>query len=114
MELLQMVPAWVLFLIVAILVIMVVVMLIDYLKERNIEKIREDVYQLFLQAEHKYTESYAGKQKMKWVVSQARSLLPKWVQAIISDEALMNIIDLWFDGIKDLLDDGKMNGSARK
>ena len=48
---------------------------------------------------------------MKWVVSQARKLLPEWMQMFISTETLEKIIQAWFDGIKDLLDDGKMNGS---
>ena len=50
---------------------------------------------------------------MKWVVSQARKLLPKWAQALISEDTLMNIIQAWFDGVKDLLDDGKMNHSEK-
>lgn len=50
---------------------------------------------------------------MKWVVSQARRLLPGWLQAIISEEALEKIIQIWFDEVKDLLDDGKVNGSQK-
>lgn len=114
MELLNAVPMWVLFLLVAIIVVLAVVMIVNYLKNKNLENIREDVYQLILKAEHKFKQSSAGQQKLKWVVSQARGLLPKWVQALVSEDILLKIIDTWFRGVKDLLDDGKMNNSQSK
>lgn len=84
-----------------------------YYRDKSLAEIRADVYHLFLQAEHKYTETESGKQKMKWVVSKARSLLPTWLQFIIDDEFLYEIIQVWFDAVKDLLDDGKMNKSSK-
>ena len=85
-----------------------------YFKEKTLNEIRADVYQLFIQAEHRYTESKQGKQKLKWVVSRARGLLPNWLQMFITETALENIIDLWFRAVKDLLDDGKYNKSVSK
>lgn len=82
---------------------------IEYWKSKTLDEIRQDVYELFLKAEHKFTETEAGKQKMKWVVSKARSMLPSWIQIIMTEEAFNKIIQLWFDGIKALLDDGKNN-----
>lgn len=72
-----------------------------------------DVYQLILKAEHVYNESGQGKQKLKWVVSQARGLLPKWMQVFVTEEMMMKVIDEWFKGVKDLLDDGKVNESQQ-
>lgn len=80
----------------------------------RLEGIREQVYQLILKAEHMYKESGTGQQKLKWVVQQARGLLPKWLQVIMSEDALLKIIDVWFCGVKDLLDDGKINGSQKE
>ena len=85
-----------------------------YFKEKTLNEIRTDVYQLFIQAEHRYTESKQGKQKLKWVVSKARGLLPSWLQMFITEAALEKIIDLWFGAVKDLLDDGKYNKSVKK
>ena len=82
-----------------------------YFRNTSVEQIRKDVYQLFLKAEHKYTETKTGKQKMAWVISKARALLPKWLQMIVTDEFLHKVFELWFHGIKDLLDDGKINKS---
>lgn len=112
MELLNMVPMWAIIILAVLVVITVSMMVVTYLKHRNLEQIRTDVYQLILKAEHMYQESGRGKQKMKWVVSQTRKLLPQWVQALISEDTLMAIIQTWFDGVKDLLDDGKMNNSG--
>lgn len=114
MELLNVIPVWVLFLVAAIIVVMAIVMLVNYLKNKNLENIRNDVYQLILKAEHKYKENAAGQQKLKWVVGQARGLLPKWMQTLVSEEMLMKVIDTWFSGVKDLLDDGKVNGSVKE
>lgn len=112
-ELLTMVPLPVLVIIAVLIVISVIWMGYTYLKNRTLDEIRGDVYQLVLRAEHTYKESTSGKQKMKWVVSQARKLLPGWLQIIISEEMLEKIIQVWFDEVKDLLDDGKMNGSQK-
>ena len=70
-----------------------------------------DVYKLFLKAEKKYYESGQGEQKMKWVVSKARSLLPPWLQLVMTEDVFIRLVQIWFDGIKDLLDDGKINNN---
>lgn len=112
-ELLTMVPLPVLIILGLLVVFSLILMAFSYFKNRTLEQVREDVYKLILKAEHTYKESSAGKQKMKWVVQQARKLLPGWLQAVISDTALQKLIQVWFDEIKDLLDDGKVNGSCR-
>lgn len=85
-----------------------------YIRDHTLSEIRADVYQLFLTAEHTFIESKAGKQKMKYVIQQARGLLPSWAQPFITEELLQKVVQLWFDSVKDLLDDGKHNGSAKK
>lgn len=72
------------------------------------------VYQLILKVEHIYNESGQGKQKLKYVVSQARGLLPQWLRIFVTEDAMMKVIDEWYKGVKDLLDDGKVNGSQEK
>lgn len=88
--------------------------LLVYIRDKTIDEIRVDVYHLFLKAEHKFKESESGKQKMKYVVSQARMLLPSWLQYFITDDFLESVIEQWFRAVKDLLDDGKMNGSDKE
>lgn len=92
-------------------VIMVCMLTYLYFKNKTLDDIREDVYKLILRAEHMYMESGTGKQKMKWVVSCARSHLPGWLKVIITEDMLTTLVQKWFDAVKDLLDDGKYNGS---
>lgn len=113
-ELLTTVPFPALIIIAIVVAASTIYMWYSYLRDHTIEQIRGDAYQLILKAEHMYQESSAGKQKMKWVVNQARKLLPGWLQVIVTDEVLQKIIQVWFDEIKDLLDDGKANGSQKQ
>lgn len=82
-----------------------------YLRNKTLEEIRSDVYLLFLEAEHMYKLSGAGKQKMEWVVSRARLMLPEWAQMFVTEDFLLDVLQKWFDAVKDLLDDGKLNNS---
>lgn len=108
------IPVPVLLLLALLLIVITATVVFQYLKMKGLDGIRKDVYKLFLKAEHMYTQNGSGKQKMKWVISQARGLLPKWLQVIMSEDALLKIIDVWFCGVKDLLDDGKINGSQKE
>lgn len=83
-----------------------------YLRDKTLNDIRADVYQLFLKAEQNPNFTKAGKQKMKWVLRQARMLLPTWAKILISEELLESVIQIWFQAVKDLLDDGKYNKSV--
>ena len=110
---LRQIPLPLLLVAVVILLIVTLVIAFQYAKYKGLDGIRENVYQLILKAEHIYKESGSGQQKLKWVVQQARGLLPEWLQVIITEDALIKIIDAWFCGVKDLLDDGKVNGSQK-
>ena len=88
--------------------------IIGYIKQKGLEGIRYDVYKLFLEAEHTFIASGQGEQKLNYVIHLARSMLPPVAQLFITDEVLRAAIQLWFDGIKDLLDDGKINDSIKK
>ena len=100
---LSQVPIPVLILVIAVLVVVTAVVVYQYAKAKGLDGIRKEVYKLFLHAEHIYKESGQGEKKLKWVVQQARGLLPKWLQVIMSEEVLLKIIDWWFKEVKDLL-----------
>ena len=113
LEFIKQIPLPILIIVLAILVIVTIVVVVQYIKQKGLDGIREDVYQLILKAEHMYIESGTGKQKFEWVIQQARGLLPKWLQVLVPESALRNLVQKWFDGIKDLLDDGKVNNSQK-
>ena len=85
-----------------------------YLRDKTLNEIRAEVYQKFLEAEHDPNFTNNPKQRMKWVLQQARMLLPGWAQVLITDSCLEKIVEGWFRAIKDLLDDGKLNKSNTK
>lgn len=85
-----------------------------YLRDKTLNEVRADVYQLFLDAEHNPEFSETPKQRMKWVLSRARLLLPMWLQVLITDAFLEKVVEGWFRAIKDLLDDGKLNGTGKE
>lgn len=113
LEFFKQIPLPILIVVIAILLIVTIVVVIQYIKQKGLNGIREGVYQLILRAEHMYNESGAGKQKFDWVIQQARGLLPKWLQMLVPESALKNLVQKWFDGVKDLLDDGKVNNSQK-
>lgn len=108
------IPVWVLAVVIALFIASTVYMVVKYLKNSTLDQLRGDVYQLILRAEHMFTESGKGKQKMEYVVQRARSMLPGWMQVFITEDTLRKTIQMWFDAVKDLLDDGKMNSSSKK
>lgn len=84
-----------------------------YFREKSLEEIRVDTYGKFLEAKHN-GRLITGKQKMKWVLSQARLLLPKWAQVLVTDTLLEKVVQGWFEEVEDLLDDGERNGSVKE
>lgn len=96
------------------LVLLLALDLFVYLRDKSLSDIRADVYQLFLQAENNPELAKKGRKKMEWVLKQARGLLPAWAQFFITDALLENVVQAWFDAVKDLLDDGKLNKSGHK
>lgn len=111
MEFLAIIPVPVLIAVAVVLVGITLTLIYHYLRLKGLDGIRADVYRLILHAEHLYNESGTGPQKLKWVVQQARDLMPMWMRWIITEEAMINIVNEWFKGVKDLLDDGKVNGT---
>lgn len=96
-----------------VLAVSVGVMVYMYIRDCTLDDIRAGVYKLFLQAEHLFIYTGDGKQKMEYVIQKARSMLPVWAQFFVTEDVLRKVVQVWFDGIKDLLDDGKMNKSVK-
>ena len=113
LEFLKQIPLPVLILVIAVLLIVTIVIAVQYMKQKGLDGIRADVYQLILKAEHMYNESGTGKQKFEWVIQQARGLLPKWLQVFVTEKAMKEFVQKWLVGVKDLLDDGKVNNSQK-
>ena len=88
-------------------------LLVKYIQNLGLEKVREIVYQGFLKAEHEFKHG-DNKQKFEYVVQLAKRSLPSPFNMFITETLLRDTIQLWFDLCKDLLDDGKLNNTIEK
>lgn len=77
----------------------------------GLEKVRKIVYDSILKAEHNFQRG-DNEQKFEYVVQMARSSIPLPFNLFITTERLKSFTQLSFDLVKDLLDDGKMNGTG--
>lgn len=93
----------------AIGLILAVFLLVKLVQKIGLEKIRLTVYNLFIEAENSF-KSGEGAEKMEYVVNIAKSTVPAPFNLFITENLLRNVIQSWFDLIKDLLDDGRLNG----
>lgn len=93
-----------------VVIVLVTITLIKYVKMNTMEQIRVDVYQLFLKVEHEYKQG-ENQEKFNEVIRLARSMLPAWAGMFLTDKFIRITIQFWFNGIEDLLDDGKINSS---
>ena len=113
LNVIEQIPKPVLWIVIAFLVIVTIAVIYQYAKMKGLYGLRKNVYELFLEAEHMFWESGQGTQKLEWVVQQTRGLRPVWLQMVITEKRLTKIIKVWFKYVKDLLDDGKVNGSQK-
>lgn len=85
-------------------------MIIKLMQTIGLEKVRSYVYHLFVEAEREF-EHGKNEEKFDYVVWFAKNAIPAPFNLFITEKALRKVIQLWFDLCKDLLDDGKLNGS---
>lgn len=99
--------------VVAIIFMIVVIIALVYLgvkaiQDLGLEKIRQIVYDGFVEAENKFNKG-ENILKFEHVLRLARDALPKPFNALITDNLLRKTIELWFKLCKNLLDDGRIN-----
>lgn len=88
--------------------IIVFYLAVKLFQKLGLEKIRAAVYQLFIEAEHVF-QSGAGTEKFEYVINLAKTIIPAPFDLFITEKLLRRVVQSWFDIIKDLLDDGKIN-----
>lgn len=88
------------------------ILFIKLMQTIGLEKIRSIVYDGFVKAENNFKHG-DNIQKFEYVVQLARSHIPEPFNMFITEKVLRNVVQLWFNLCKDLLDDGKMNGTGK-
>lgn len=88
-----------------------VFLIVKYVRHVGLESIRERVYKAFLEAEHDFQHG-DNTAKFEYVINIAKSAIPAPINLFITENLLRKVVQAWFDLVKDLLDDGKFNGTA--
>lgn len=91
--------------------IVLIFVIVKYLRHMGFESIRERVYKAFIDAEHKFQHG-ENTAKFEYVLNVAKSAVPAPFNIFITENLLRKVIQAWFDLVKDLLDDGKFNGTS--
>ena len=98
---------------IAIVVAIVIYFIVSTMRTIGMEKVRKAVYRAFIDAERHF--QYGDNQaKFEYVVEVARKAVPSPFDLFITEEFMRKVIQLWFDLCKDLLDDGRVNGTGHK
>lgn len=90
--------------------VVAIFIIVKLLQTVGLEKIRATVYQLFLDAEHQFEEG-DNDDKFEYVINLAKAAIPAPFNLLITETLLRSVVQAWFDIVKDLLDDGRVNGS---
>lgn len=93
------------------IIAVIVFLFVKWVQRVGLEKVREIVYQSILKAEHNFQQG-DNQQKFDFVVQLARSSIPAPFNMFITEKMVQQFVQLSFDLVKDLLDDGKFNGTA--
>lgn len=86
-------------------------LVVKYVRNIGLESIRERVYQAFLEAEHEFQHG-ENAEKFEYVINIAKTAIPVPFNIFITESLLRKAVQTWFDLVKDLLDDGKFNGTS--
>jgi hypothetical protein len=86
-------------------------LIVKYVRHVGLEAIRERVYKAFVEAEHEFQQG-DNTEKFEYVINIAKSAIPAPFNLFITESLLRKVVQAWFDLVKDLLDDGKFNGTS--
>lgn len=89
----------------------VIFLVVKYVRHVGLEAIRERVYKAFLDAEHEFQQG-ENTEKFEYVINIAKTAIPAPFNLFITESLLRKVVQAWFDLVKDLLDDGKFNGTS--
>ena len=100
-------------LVICVLVATFCVVAVKFMQTIGMEKVRKTVYHAFVEAENLFRQG-DNKTKFEYVVDIAKKAVPAPFNLFITEKLLREVVQLWFDLCKDLLDDGKMNGTGKQ
>ena len=98
---------------IVIVVAFALLLVVKAMQKIGLERIREIVYKGFVEAEHEFQYG-ENTEKFEYVINLARTAIPTPFNLFITESLLRKVIQAWFDLVKDLLDDGTLNGTSKE
>lgn len=92
-------------------IMLAVFLIVKYIRHMGLESIRKRVYKAFVAAEQRFQYG-ENTEKFEYVLDIAKSAIPAPFNLFITETLLRKVVQAWFDLVKDLLDDGKFNGTS--
>lgn len=92
-------------------VVIALFLVFKYIQYVGLEKVRKQVYKLFIVAEREFQHG-ANTDKFEYVITWAKMAIPMPFCLFITESLLRKVVQAWFDICKDLLDDGRLNGTG--
>ena len=86
---------------------------VKIMQKVGLDKVRSIAYKGFLIAEDEFKHG-ENTEKFNFVVNLVKTAIPKPFNMFITENLLRKVIQLWFDLCKDILDDGKLNGTGEE
>jgi hypothetical protein len=89
-------------------IIVILVGIVVYIRNGQLDKARQDIYKLVLQAEKEIVGTQVGEQRLNFVLNAIKAKYPKL--SFIPNSTLINVINLAVQYMNDVLSDGKLDG----
>lgn len=99
-------------LIIAAITAVIIILGVKIMQTIGMEKVRGFVYRKFVEAENRF-EQGQNSDKFEYVVNLTKQAIPAPFNFFITENFMRNVIQLWFDLVKDLLDNGRVDLSVR-
>jgi hypothetical protein len=99
---------WPSIVIIAALIFYVVYLVVN----RKWEQMRGDAYRLMVQAESIIKGTKRGQERFEAVFQEIYSLVPAWLRFWFPETLVREMLQKWYNKIKDYLDDGNINNSV--
>lgn len=101
---------WPSVLIFAIAIVFIVMILVN----KNYQLLRAEAFRLMMQVEKKNTVSTAGYKKFEKVYNTLYDVyIPSWFRVFYSKEDMREILQYWYEELKDYLDNGILDNSTQ-
>ena len=99
------------FVLLLVITALICILAVKIMQTIGMEKVRKFVYQKFVEAENRFQQG-ENTEKFEYVVNLTKQAIPAPFNFFITERFMRNVIQLWFNLVKDLLDNGRVDLSS--